>query len=97
MRELTKAERHEVYKMAASLISNRKQMYMCNAIKKSVCIITKTEYELGYQSLRNYPEFLSKAPEGWDYLRAEPWIIGRNDIDRDARVALLTQCIEETK
>ncbi len=90
--ELTKSERHEVYKLALDIYREGEFMWCCDSIRKAMGQLIDGFYsESQYTySINLLPEFAAMKPNGLDH--TDVWFHSEQE-----RINALTQCIEETK
>ena len=101
--ELTKQQRHEVYKLAHSRIVNKDNSLMCFAISRALQQlmpdlpwgddVLPTKHPLcPFDSPECYPEFLMYKPAEKD--SGESWFPCE---DQESRIKILEACVEETR
>ncbi len=95
MRELTKAERHEVYKLALDGVHERYNdgafTWMCPAISEACTLLG-----FSFKTYTQFPEFHSKKPETANMISWFPVVMFNREQGYNKRIELLTQCIAET-
>ncbi len=96
MKELTKAERHEIYKRALEMFEEEWE-YLCIVLGKSASSFLSIPFETPYSknvTPETFPEFFSLKPK--HIYCGSVWF---NDFHnaRQARREVLKKCIEMTK
>ena len=90
---LTKAQRHEIYKEAKERIKSEKSWFICPALDiAGFHLGMKKRFDEQYDLGKTFPEFWKQKPEGVE--DDDPWF---DTGDKNSRIKVLDKCIKETE